>query len=210
MNDSGTVSLPLDETTTESQDKALAVVQRLLKTRGVRAQYHQTISMALFANRPDVLYRPHKPPLQQWLTWHPPELVVRDASGRRAVTVTMGAHADCYMICLHMPPTSQTVSRQRAEKVVELILSAAPMMQGTRPDAPPVPPPLPKRLSRPPSLGPACGLRPPDLPGATTANVPAPDDIRVNTCGSDGISTAPSTPHSSALTTRSRVFFPTT
>lgn len=126
MNDSRAVPLSIDEKTAETQDKALAVLQQLLKERGVRSRCHQVISLGLFANRQDATSWPDKPPVRSWLSRCPPELVVIDPAGRGDVTVTMGARAECYSVCPHNAPAPQAVSRKQPEKAVELILANGP------------------------------------------------------------------------------------
>ncbi len=63
-NDSGGRPSPSDEATVEDQDKALTVVQRLLRKRGIRTRRDHTISLRLFANRPDAAQWPDKPPVR--------------------------------------------------------------------------------------------------------------------------------------------------
>ncbi|WP_271222118.1 hypothetical protein [Streptosporangium carneum] len=118
----------IDIATAQKQDEALIAVQWLLKERGVRARRDHTINLGLSADRPDAARWPHRPPvLRSRLTRRPPELVVHAPSGRRTVTVTAEPHGG-YLVRLHTAPVPQMIGRQRPEKVVELILAAAPVM----------------------------------------------------------------------------------
>ncbi|MDP9864771.1 MULTISPECIES: hypothetical protein [Streptosporangium] len=110
----------IDEATAESQDKALAVVQRLLKERGIRARCHHTISLGLFANRADEVTWPNRP-LRCWLDRHPPELAVIGSQGGYDVTVTMGPRSGSYLVSRRTDPEPQVVRREHPEKVVDLI-----------------------------------------------------------------------------------------
>ncbi|MGW4421160.1 hypothetical protein [Streptosporangium sp. NPDC004631] len=120
------VPLPVDEATAESQDRALAVVQRLLQERGIRARCHHTIGLGLYANRMDGVVWPDRPALRSWTERYPPELIVSGSRGWREATVTVGPRPGCYLVCLRDAPDPRTVGEERPEKVVELILAAGP------------------------------------------------------------------------------------
>ncbi|MFD8561565.1 hypothetical protein ACWDOR_30500 [Streptosporangium canum] len=110
----------IDEATAESQDKSLAVVQRLLKERGIQAQCHHMISLGLFANRTDKVTWPNRP-LRSWLDRHPPELAVIGPQGRHDVTVTMGPRSGSYLVSRRTDPEPQITRSEHPEKVVDLI-----------------------------------------------------------------------------------------
>jgi hypothetical protein len=97
----------VDEAAVEIHDKALAVVQRLLTERGIRAHRHHTISLGLFANRAAAW--PDQPPLRSWMERHPPELTVKGPQGWCEATVTMGPRSGSYL------PLWQAQVRQREE-----------------------------------------------------------------------------------------------
>lgn len=126
MGNSKAVPLPVDEATAENQDRALAVVQRLLQERGIRARCHHTIGLGLYANRMDGVVWPDRPALRSWLERYPPELIVTDPRGREEATVTIGPRSGCYLVCLRDDPEPRTVGEERPEGVVELILAAGP------------------------------------------------------------------------------------
>lgn len=124
----GRATLSGDEAAVNRQSKALIVVQRLLHKQGIRARLDHTISLGLFASRPDTTQWPNKPPVRSWLIRRPPELVVIGATGRQEVTMTMRPQADSYLVSLPTVPDPQIISRARPEKVVALIVEA---MSGT-------------------------------------------------------------------------------
>ncbi|GAA4235325.1 hypothetical protein FHR32_006740 [Streptosporangium album] len=121
MDNSRATPPPVDEATAEIQDKALAVVQRLLKDRGIHARCHHTISLGLFASREAAW--PDKPPLRSWMDRYPPELAVAGPQGWRDATVTVGPRSGHYLVSLRNGPDLQKVRSDRPEKVVDLILS---------------------------------------------------------------------------------------
>lgn len=114
----------IDEATADLHDTALAVVQRLLRERGVRARCHHRIGLGLYANRMDGVVWPDRSPLRSWMERHPPELVVIGSRGLRVVTVTVGARSGCYLVALHDGSDLQAVRREWPERVVELVLAA--------------------------------------------------------------------------------------
>ncbi|GAA4189395.1 hypothetical protein GCM10022252_26220 [Streptosporangium oxazolinicum] len=109
----------VDEATVQAQDRALAVVQRLLTGRGICAHRHHTISLGLFAT-PEVI-RPDRPPLRSWMSRHPPELAVIGSQGRDA-TVTVEACSGCYLVAVRGGDT-EAVRCEEPEKVLDLILA---------------------------------------------------------------------------------------
>ncbi|WP_329428631.1 hypothetical protein OG339_04560 [Streptosporangium sp. NBC_01495] len=113
----------VDETTVQTQDEALAVVQRLLTERGIRAHRHHTISLGLFA-APEVPL-PDRPPLRSWMNRYPPELAVIGSQGRDA-TVTIGACSCCYLVAVRGSDT-ETVRCEEPERVLDLILAMRQM-----------------------------------------------------------------------------------
>ncbi|MFI6886499.1 hypothetical protein [Streptosporangium canum] len=115
----------VDEATAEDQDKALAVVQRLLKERGIRSRCHHTISLGMFASHTDEVTWPNRP-FRSWLDRHPPELAVIGPQGGHDVTVTIGSRSGSYLVSLPSTPDPQIVRSEHPEKVVALILAAQP------------------------------------------------------------------------------------
>ncbi|MER5645567.1 hypothetical protein [Streptosporangium sp. NPDC002524] len=114
----------VDEATVQAQDEALAVVQRLLTERGIRAHRHHTISLGLFAT-PEVV-RPDRPPLRSWMNRYPPELAVIGFEGRRDATVRIGACSGCYLVAVRGGDT-ETVRCDEPERVLDLILAMRQM-----------------------------------------------------------------------------------
>ncbi|MEV6863105.1 hypothetical protein AB0M44_19145 [Streptosporangium subroseum] len=102
----------------------MAIVQRLLKERGIRAQCHHMISLGLFAGREDAATWPNRPPLRSWVDRYPPELAVTGPQGWCDATVTMGPRSGCYLVSFRDGPDLQTVRSEHPELVVDLILSA--------------------------------------------------------------------------------------
>lgn len=125
MENSRAIPSPVDDATAENQDKALAVVQRLLKAKGVRARRHHTISLGLFASRVDAMAWPDGPVLRSWLKRYPPELTVTGPQGWCEARVTVGARSGCYLVCLRNGPELRKVGGKQPEKVVDLIMRAA-------------------------------------------------------------------------------------
>lgn len=119
MDNCKAVPPAVDEATVELHDKALAVVQRLLIERGIRAHRHHTISLGLFAN--SAAAWPDQPPLRSWMERHPPELAVIGPQGGCSVTVTMGPLPGSYLVTRHSNPNPQIIRIERPEKVVDLI-----------------------------------------------------------------------------------------
>ncbi|MEV6158666.1 hypothetical protein AB0L53_50905 [Nonomuraea sp. NPDC052129] len=121
MGNSRTTPIPVDDTTAESQDRALAVIQRLLTERGIRVRRHHTISLGLFTNRTDEATWLNRP-LRSWLHRYPPELAVVGPQGRFDVTVAMGPRSGSYLVSLPSDPEPQIVKSECPEKVVDLIV----------------------------------------------------------------------------------------
>lgn len=115
----------IDETAAENQDRALAVVQQLLKERGVRARCHHTINLRLLASRVEETNWPDRPVLRSWLERYPPELEVIGPQGWREATVTMGPRSGFYLVSLRAGPGLQKVGREHPEKVADLITRTA-------------------------------------------------------------------------------------
>lgn len=116
----------IDEATAEDQGKALAMVQRLLRERGIRAWCQHTISLGLFADRTDEVTWPDRPAFRSWLDRYPPELTVIGPQGCCDVTVTMGPRSGCYLVSLRSTTDPQIVRSEHPEQVVDLILAAQP------------------------------------------------------------------------------------
>lgn len=114
----------ITDATAESQDRALAVVQRLLTEHGIRAHRHNTISLGLYGNHVDLPTWPNRPDSRTWVKRHPPELAVIGPHGWRDITVTMGSRSGCYLVSIRNGPDLQTVGQEQPEKVVDLILAA--------------------------------------------------------------------------------------
>ncbi|GAA4196832.1 hypothetical protein GCM10022252_44780 [Streptosporangium oxazolinicum] len=137
----------VDEATAQRHDRALAVVQRLLIERGIRAHRHHPISLGVFATQPGAPAqpgvtaqpgapaqsdastqpgapaRPGGPVFRSRADRHPPELAVI-AQGRRAATVTIGPRSGCYLVSVRRGgPNLHAVGRERPHRVVELIVT---------------------------------------------------------------------------------------
>ncbi|AWS47190.1 hypothetical protein [Streptosporangium sp. 'caverna'] len=106
------------DATAEQHDKALAVVQRLLKARGVRAYAAHTIGLRLLGT--GGLH-----PLGESRRYAP-ELIVHSGAGWVFATVTVGARSGCYLVSLWNGFDLRTVKREHPEKVADLILSIRP------------------------------------------------------------------------------------
>ncbi|MFF3444594.1 hypothetical protein [Streptosporangium sp. NPDC002721] len=111
----------------ESQDRALAVVQRLLTEHGIRAHRHNTISLGLYGNHVDLPTWPNRPDSRTWMKRHPPELAVIGPQGWRDITVTVGPRSGCYLVSIRNGPELEAVGQEQPEKVVDLILAAREM-----------------------------------------------------------------------------------
>ncbi len=112
----------VDEATAERHDRALAVVQRLLIERGIRAHRHHTMSLGFFAARPGAPAWPGRAGLGSRTDRRPPELAVI-AQGRRAATVTIGPRSGCYLVSVRDGPNLYAVRREQPHRVVELIVT---------------------------------------------------------------------------------------
>ncbi|WP_433366886.1 hypothetical protein [Streptosporangium sp. CA-115845] len=101
----------------EQHDKALAIVQQLLKARGIRSYAVHTIGLKLTGDdgRPIPLEKPKR---------HVPELVVHNDVGWVDATVTIGPRSGCYLVSLRNGPGLETVREPR--QVADLILTAQP------------------------------------------------------------------------------------
>ncbi|MGJ6970036.1 hypothetical protein ACSDR0_50095 [Streptosporangium sp. G11] len=113
----------INDATAESQDRALAVVQRLLTEHGIRAHRHNTISLGLYGNHVDLPTWPNRPDSRTWVKRHPPELTVKGPQGWRDVTVTVGPRSGCYLVSIRNGSDLQAVGQGQPEKVVDLILA---------------------------------------------------------------------------------------
>ncbi|MEU3168734.1 hypothetical protein [Streptosporangium sp. NPDC006930] len=122
MDNCRAVPPAVDEATVESHDKALAVVQRLLTERGIRAHRHHTISLGLFADSEAAW--PDQPPLRSWMERYPPELTVKGPQGWCVATVTVGARSGSYLVSLRDGAGLQAVRSEHPEQVVALIVAA--------------------------------------------------------------------------------------
>ncbi|GAA0825463.1 hypothetical protein GCM10009525_18550 [Streptosporangium amethystogenes subsp. fukuiense] len=114
----------ITDATAESQDEALAVVQRLLTERGIRSHRHNTISLGLYGSHLDLPTWPNRPDSRTWMKRHPPELAVIGPQGWRDATVTVGSRSGCYLVSIRNGPDLQAVGQEQPEKVVDLILAA--------------------------------------------------------------------------------------
>ncbi|MER6173061.1 hypothetical protein [Streptosporangium sp. NPDC001681] len=112
----------IDEATANRHDRALAVVQRLLVERGIRAHRHHTISLG-FADRTDAPTWPGLSAPRSWTKRHPPELVVIDSQGRRDATVTIGPRSGCYLVSVRDGPDLQAFRQEQPQNVVHLIIA---------------------------------------------------------------------------------------
>ncbi|MBG0814343.1 hypothetical protein [Planomonospora sp. ID82291] len=115
----------VDETTAEHQDKALAVVQRLLKERGIRTRCHHRISLGLFADRAADHSWPDKPMRRYWMDRYPPELTVLDPEGRCDATVTVDSCSG-YLVWLRTASGLQPFRNDDPYLVVNLIAALWP------------------------------------------------------------------------------------
>ncbi|MFF3441538.1 hypothetical protein [Streptosporangium sp. NPDC002721] len=112
----------VDEATMARHDRALAVVQRLLIERGIRAHRHHTINLGIFTTRPGAPSGPGRPGFRSRTDRHPPELTVI-AQGRRAATVTIGPRSGCYLVSVRSGLNLHAVRREQPHMVVELIVT---------------------------------------------------------------------------------------
>ncbi|MEV6859513.1 hypothetical protein AB0M44_00705 [Streptosporangium subroseum] len=102
--------------TAERHDLALAVVQQLLRVRGVRSFAAHTIDLKLSVDgRPIPLGKPQR---------HAPELVVHSAAGWVVATVTMGPRSGSYLVSMRDGGNIETVPAENPEKVASLMLAA--------------------------------------------------------------------------------------
>lgn len=100
MGDSRATRPRLGEGAVERQDRALAVVQRLLRERGIRSRCYHTISLGLSAVREDKAGSAVASGPSFWLERFPPELVVTGPQGWREATVTIGDRSSAYLLSL--------------------------------------------------------------------------------------------------------------
>lgn len=121
MDHPRSIPLAVDEAVVENQDRALAVVQRLLRQQGIRAHRHHTISLGLAADR--AVQWPDQPSVQSSMERHPPELTVRGLHGWPGVTVTIGESSGCYLVSVRNGTAVELVRRDEPEKVLGLILA---------------------------------------------------------------------------------------
>ncbi|WP_433245343.1 hypothetical protein ACQPYK_43270 [Streptosporangium sp. CA-135522] len=106
------------DTTAEKHDRALAVVQRLLKASEIRTQVVHRISLKLFGDG--------RPSPQGKLRRHAPELIAYGDAGWTVATVAMGRRSGYYLISLPaVGVTSQIVNADQPHAVVDLVLAAA-------------------------------------------------------------------------------------
>ncbi|WP_449066675.1 hypothetical protein [Planomonospora algeriensis] len=123
MDNSRAIPPVVDEATAEKQDRALAVVHRLLAERGIRARRHHTISLGLFGDHAGGIW-PDRSLRRYWLDRYPPELTVTGPQGGRDATVTMGPRSGCYLVSLRNGPDLETVRSEQPERVADLIATA--------------------------------------------------------------------------------------
>ncbi|WP_440100002.1 hypothetical protein [Streptosporangium sp. H16] len=103
----------------ETHDKALAVVQQLLKVKDVHT--HAVHAIALKSDEDDKPW----PPTQR--TRRAPELVAHSRQGWEVATVTVGPRSGCYVVSLPaVGVTAQLVNANQPQAVVDLILAALP------------------------------------------------------------------------------------
>ncbi|MGW4423812.1 hypothetical protein [Streptosporangium sp. NPDC004631] len=132
MDHSKAIRPRLGEGEVERQDRALTVVQRLLRERGIRSRCHHTISLGLSAVREggaactdgasSVIASASGPSF--WLERFPPELAVTGPQGWPEATVTIGVRSGAYLLSLRNGPDLQKVARAEPEKVASLIAGA--------------------------------------------------------------------------------------
>ncbi|MFI6800744.1 hypothetical protein [Streptosporangium canum] len=121
MDNSRAIPPVVDEVTAEKQDKALAVVQRLLRERGIRARCHHTIALGLISDGEAPWPDPSS--MQSWMKRYPPELTVTGSQGWCDATVTVGPRSGYYLVSLRNGSDLQKVRGEYPEKVVDLILA---------------------------------------------------------------------------------------
>ncbi|WP_371785311.1 hypothetical protein [Streptosporangium subroseum] len=103
------------EKTAERHDLALAVVQRMLRVRGVRSYVAHTIDLKLSTDgRPIPLGR---------LQRHVPELVVHGNAGWVVAAASVGPRSGSYLVSVRDGRDLATVPSENPEKVANLILS---------------------------------------------------------------------------------------
>ncbi|GHE38589.1 hypothetical protein GCM10017673_46200 [Streptosporangium violaceochromogenes] len=124
MQNSKATRLRVGEKVVESQDKALAVVQRLLREQGIRSRCHHVISLGLSAAREGEAGAVGASGPSFWLERFPPELVVTGPQGWREATVTVGERSGVYLLALRDGPGLQKVRQGEPEKVAGLIAGA--------------------------------------------------------------------------------------
>ncbi|GAT69113.1 hypothetical protein PS9374_04783 [Planomonospora sphaerica] len=115
----------VDETTAERQDRALAVVQRLLRERGIRARCQHTISLGLFADRAAGHSWPDRPMRRYWVDHFPPELAVLGPQGECDATVTVDSCSG-YLVWLRTASGLQPFRNDDPHLVVNLITALWP------------------------------------------------------------------------------------
>jgi hypothetical protein len=104
--------------TADKHDRALAVVQRVLKARGVRSYVIHLHSLSLFGDgRPFPLGKRRR---------YTPELVIHGDTGWVIAAVTMGSRSGCYMVSMPRGSGVETVPSERPERVANLVLAALP------------------------------------------------------------------------------------
>ncbi|MER5644102.1 recombinase family protein [Streptosporangium sp. NPDC002524] len=109
----------ISDATAEGHDKALAVVQRLLKTKEIHAYTVHTIALKLGQDGTPW-------PLGQ-RTRRPPELVAHSREGWEVATVTVGLRSGFFVVSLpSVGVTAQLVNADQPHAVVDLILAALP------------------------------------------------------------------------------------
>ncbi|GAA4199362.1 hypothetical protein GCM10022252_50990 [Streptosporangium oxazolinicum] len=107
----------MTDATAEKHGRSLALVQRLLKARGVRAKPVHTVVLRLSRDgRPLPIAERRR---------RVPELVAYDGGGRMAASVTVGRRSGCYLV----HPSSagaeiRTVKPDRPHAVVDVVLAA--------------------------------------------------------------------------------------
>ncbi|MEV6866976.1 hypothetical protein AB0M44_39040 [Streptosporangium subroseum] len=100
----------------EEHDRALAVVQRLLKDRGVRSFTVHTYGLKLFGDA--------RPLSRGGLRRLAPELVVHRHAGWTVATVSVGSRSGSYLVSISNDPDLRTV--REPQQVADLILAARP------------------------------------------------------------------------------------
>lgn len=119
----------ITESTAEQHDLALAVVQRLLKARGVRTRCLHRINLKLFGDgRPFPLGERRR---------YVPELVVHDGTGRADAVVSMDRQSGRYLVSRPSAGAERrAVDADQPQAVVDMVLTVLSPASAAPPTSP--------------------------------------------------------------------------